>query len=187
MFVGLDNYWNCSLLFFNKVKLAISNGDLFHDLACFEILLFCNKYLERLEYELYHHLYDKTSYLSLISDVVKVGYEIIYELDYQIENNEFSLKLFNSCAKYFNTQYDLEDCYYGINQDDWTRASADFDQFLKFYNLDPKMIYEQLRKLECMLIDNDKEHMYLDIRNLIEIINIKHQFTSSECDQEGIK
>lgn len=30
VFVGPDNYWSCSLLFFNKVKLAISNGDLFH-------------------------------------------------------------------------------------------------------------------------------------------------------------
>lgn len=182
------DYMSCASLLINIVKLSISNGDLFNIKSCYEILRECKNYFNKIKYDLDTYLELKTSFLTILAlDIEKVEYEIINELRDQIDHNECMLHFYLSCATYLNVPYDFHSLGNEIYQEKLQNLSDEFDNFLKFYNLDPKMIYEQLRKLERMLIDNDKEHMYSDIHNLIEIINRKHKFSSSEDDQEGIK
>lgn len=168
---------SCAKLFFNTVKLAVSNGDLFNHISSYEILRDCKSFFIKTQYKLNHcSSVMKNSISTVLYDFNIVKDDISKELRVKIEKNECILQFYLSCATYLNVPYDFYSLGNEIYQEKLQSLSNEFYDFLKFYNLDPKMIYEQLIKLEQGLIDHDEEGMYSDIHNLIEIINRKLLF-----------
>ena len=56
--------------------------------------------------------------------------------------------------------------------------SEEFSKFLNFYKLDPKMMRQQLIKIKQNLIAKNETIIASDIAKLIELIDLKHNFSS---------
>ena len=191
----LNNYVNdieykgCVELFCTLLKQSLSKGDLFDNLSSYVILRDFQIFFSRIEYELnqQHDLYEDIPTRIFQSSLVKLKEEVINELRLKIEANKFIVKFYSACATYFNDPYDLYSVDYQDKNACLNYLSDEFDEFLKFYNLDPKKIYDQLRSLEAQCQISNKLDHFQDIQKIIEVIDKKHHFSSSKDDQKGIK
>lgn len=188
-YVNNIEYKGCVELFCTLLKQSLIKGDLFDKLSSYVILRDFQTFFSRIEYALnqQHDLIEDISIRLFQPSLVKLKEEVINELRLKIEENKFIVKFYSACATYFNDPYDLYSVDYQDKNACLNYLSDEFDEFLKFYNLDPKKIYDQLRRLEAQCLISNKHDNFQEFQRVIEVIDKKHNFSSSEDDQDSIK